>query len=69
LFYLSAVPTDCILLVRLALALSANSLPSVYTYKLRDLDFAKIMFPGSDSQRVIGISHTLLVALKPGNAL
>jgi len=27
------------------------------------------MFPGSDSQRVIGISHTLLVALKPGNAL
>jgi len=27
------------------------------------------MFPGSDSQKVIGISHTLLVALKPGNAL
>jgi len=27
------------------------------------------MFPGSDSQRVIGISHTLLIALKPGNAL
>jgi len=26
------------------------------------------MFPGSDSQRVIGISHTLLFALKPGNA-
>jgi len=27
------------------------------------------MLPGSDSQRVIGISHTLLIALKPGNAL
>jgi len=24
------------------------------------------MFPGSDSQKVIGISHTLLFALKPG---
>jgi len=26
------------------------------------------MFPGSDSQKVIGISLTLLFALKPGNA-
>jgi len=26
------------------------------------------MFPGSASQRVIGISHTLLFALKPWNA-
>jgi len=26
------------------------------------------VFPGSDSQKVIGISHTLLFALKPGNA-
>jgi len=26
------------------------------------------MFPGTDSKRFIGISHTLLIALKPVNA-
>jgi len=68
LFFPSAGLTSCIPLVRWALALQANSLPSVYQYKLRDLDFCQKNVPRFWLTKNHCISHTLLFALKPGNA-